>query len=563
MFNILYEPWMGVIDENGNEKSVGLRDYLVNAHIYKRSAENKFIPILRRLQQRLAETFVMDVFGLDVEAEIELLDAGHFDAEKIDNYIRKCEESGVSFDLFDENRPFMQADKKTFEKVFGNKKPGSVAAINPKMGSGNNKVFFRNVEAADYLKNTDADDNRFSHYDSVYNKKYSAESAYVLTFAEYMNLLLIAHSVAGQGGAGYRSGLMCVGVPPVLYHLDSMKHQSLFHSILMNAAFDDQHNEEGVPMWRWNTYEYGKNYLNSADESDIAVPKMTGMFFPVMYLYPDIESINPEANTISRVYKFNIDFGDAGVISIAREQWIVNTEPSVSVKEIKTSTRTFKTGTRFTESNRSWLDIKTYADKFDGGAPKSLTASTTKYDLYDMNKKFGSPIMTAYYIAMEQAKYLTQGMYQCYLPECILNDQEKKNISAKFISAAENIAYLLIKDVKTVDKTLNSSDPANDNNKHEIQTVERVIGNRFMRYCEGMFKFEFIPRLASLDDGIEEYATILSTTLQEYITKMASYSWQLIYQIPVPYGKSIEAEKVYKKIRKERKKRSEQRNKND
>lgn len=53
---------------------------------------------------------------------------------------------------------------------------------------------------------------------------------------------------------------------------------------------------------------------------------------------------------------------------------------------------------------------------------------------------------------------------------------------------AENIAYQLARDIKTVDKALNSSDPANDNNKHEIQTVERVLGNRFMRYCEGLFK---------------------------------------------------------------------------
>ena len=46
--------------------------------------------------------------------------------------------------------------------------------------------------------------------------------------------------------------------------------------------------------------------------------------------------------------------------------------------------------------------------------------------------------------------------------------------------------------------------------------------------------------------------------LNEYITKMAGYSWQLIYQIPVPYGKSIDAQKIYEKIRTERKKRSEQ-----
>lgn len=562
MFNVLYEPWMGVVDMDGNETLVGLRDYLVNAHLYKCSAENKQFAVLRRLQQRLAETFVMDVFGINIDTEAALINAGHFDADEIDAYIRNCENSGVSFDLFDENRPFMQTDKITYEKVFKNKASGPVAAINPRMGSGNNKVFFNNVNVNDYLNNTEAEDCRHSYYDSVYNKKYTVEDAVAISFAEYMNMLLIAHCIAGQGGAGYRSGLMCVGVPPILYHIDSDMNQTLFHSILMNIAFDNTHSDKNdSPLWRWNTYERGKDDLNSNEVNTVNISKMEGMFFPVMYLYPDLSSIDEENKTISKVYKINIDLGTADLIAAARERWIEETEPSVSVKEIKTSSsRTFKTGTRFAESNRSWLDIKTYADVYDGGAPKCLAGFklTSGYNGFDMEDAFGNPVMTAYYLAMEQAKYLVQGEYQCYLPLCILRDKNKKIVSKDFITAAENIAYQLARDIKTVDKALNSSDPANDNNKHEIQTVERVLGNRFMRYCEGLFKKEFIPEIAKIDEDDDFYTKILTEKLNEYITKMAGYSWQLIYQIPVPYGKSIEAQKIYEKIRTERRKRSEQ-----
>lgn len=561
MFNILYEPWMGVIDMNGNETQVGLRDYLVNAHLYKCSAENRQFAVLRRLQQRLAETFVMDIFGLNIDTETSLLDTGYFDAKKIDTYIKQCKESGVSFDLFNENRPFMQTDKKTFEKIFKSKKSVSVATINPRMGSGNNKVFFNNVSTKNYIENTAAEDCRDSYYDSVYNKKYTVENAEVVSFAEYMNLLLIAHCIAGQGGAGYRSGLMCVGVPPILYHIDSDKNQTLFHSILMNIAFDSKHNvKNDAPLWRWATYERGKENLNSCKTDTVNVPKMEGMFFPVMYLYPDLSSIDETNKTISKVYKINIDLGEADLIAAARERWIEETEPSVSIKEIKTASRTFKTGTRFAESNRSWLDIKTYADVYDGGAPKCLAGFklTSGYDSFDMEDVFGRPIMTAYYLAMEQAKYLVQGEYQCYLPLCILRDQNKKIVSKDFITAAENMAYQLIRDIKTVDKALNSSDPANDNNKHEIQTVERVLGNRFMRYCEGLFKKEFIPEIAKIDEDDDFYTETLKEKLNNYISKMAGYSWQLIYQVPVPYGKSIEAQKIYEKIRTERKKKREQ-----
>lgn len=561
MFNILHEPWMGVVDMNGNEILVGLRDYLINAHLYKRSAENKQFAVLRRLQQRLAETFVMDIFGINIEAEAALINTGRFDADKIDGYIAKCENSGISFDLFDENRPFMQTDKITYEKIFKNKNSGPVAAINPRMGSGNNKVFFNNVNANDYLNNTAAEDCRHSYYDSVYNKKYTVEDAVVVPFAEYMNMLLIAHCIAGQGGAGYRSGLMCVGVPPILYHIDSDKNQTLFHSILMNIAFDNTHSDKNdAPLWRWDTYEKGKENLNSSKTDTVNVSKMEGMFFPVMYLYPDLSSIDEVNKTISKIYKINIDLGEADLIATARERWIEETEPSVSVKEIKTTSRTFKTGTRFAESNRSWLDIKTYADVYDGGAPKCLAGFklTSGYNDFDMEDVFGHPVMTAYYLSMEQAKYLVQGAYQCYLPSCILHDQEKKIVSEKFITAAENMAYQLTRDVKTVDKALNSSDPANDNNKHEIQTVERVLGNRFMRYCEGLFKKEFIPEIAKIDEDDDFYTETLKEKLNNCISKMAGYSWQLIYHIPVPYGKSIEAQKIYEKIRTERKKRSEQ-----
>ena len=561
MFNILYEPWMSVIDMNGNETQVGLRDYLVNAHLYKCSAENRQFAVLRRLQQRLAETFVMDIFGLNIDTETSLLDTGYFDAKKIDTYIEQCKESGISFDLFDENRPFMQTDKKTFEKIFKSKKSVSVATINPRMGSGNNKVFFNNVSTKNYIENTAAKDCRDSYYDSVYNKKYTVENAEVVSFAEYMNLLLIAHCIAGQGGAGYRSGLMCVGVPPILYHIDSDKNQTLFHSILMNIAFDSKHNvKNDAPLWRWDTYEKGKESLNSCKTDTVNVSKMEGMFFPVMYLYPDLSSIDEANKTISKIYKINIDIGEADLIAAARERWIEETEPSVSVREIKTASRTFKTGTRFAESNRSWLDIKTYADVYDGGAPKCLAGFklTSGYDSFDVEDVFGHPIMTAYYLAMEQAKYLVQGEYQCYLPLCILRDQNKKIVSKDFITAAENMAYQLIRDIKTVDKALNSSDPANDNNKHEIQTVERALGNRFMRYCEGLFKKEFIPEIAKIDEDDDFYTETLKEKLNNYISKMADYSWQLIYQVPVPYGKSIEAQKIYEKIRTERKKRREQ-----
>ena len=88
-YNILTEPWMAVIDEQGKEISVGLRDFLVNAHKYKKSAENRNLSIVRRLQQRLAETIIMDIFGTDTDTLEKLMDVGCFDSEIVDSYFNK------------------------------------------------------------------------------------------------------------------------------------------------------------------------------------------------------------------------------------------------------------------------------------------------------------------------------------------------------------------------------------------------------------------------------------------------------------------------------------------
>ncbi|MFR3344157.1 MAG: hypothetical protein ACLTS6_09105 [Anaerobutyricum sp.] len=92
VFNVLTEPWMGVVDkETGEVLKVGLRDYIVNAHMYKCSAENKDFAIVRRLQQRLAEAVVIDIYGRRVNDELmSAFNNGRFDADKVDAYFDEC-----------------------------------------------------------------------------------------------------------------------------------------------------------------------------------------------------------------------------------------------------------------------------------------------------------------------------------------------------------------------------------------------------------------------------------------------------------------------------------------
>lgn len=142
IFDVLTEPWMGVVDkETGEVLKVGLRDYIVNAHMYKCSAESKDFAIVRRLQQRLAEAVIIDIYGRRVNDELmSVFNNGRFDADKIDAYFDECIKNGTSFDLFDEEKPFMQVDAKTAESVFKENSIASVSSINAKQCGGNNKV---------------------------------------------------------------------------------------------------------------------------------------------------------------------------------------------------------------------------------------------------------------------------------------------------------------------------------------------------------------------------------------------------------------------------------------
>ena len=116
MFNIFKDPWLPIIDENGDIQLVGMRDYLVNAHRYKASAENSEFPILRILQERFAGTLISDIFGATTEVENQLIEAGQFNEEEIDSYIEKCKKNGIFLTYSMKKNLFYKLIKKPLKK---------------------------------------------------------------------------------------------------------------------------------------------------------------------------------------------------------------------------------------------------------------------------------------------------------------------------------------------------------------------------------------------------------------------------------------------------------------
>ena len=526
MFNIFNDPWLPIIDENGDSQLVGMRDYLVNAHRYKASAENSEFPILRIVQERLAGALISDIFGITTEAENQLIEAGQFNEEEIDSYIEKCKKNGIPFNLFDEEKPFLQTDKETFEKIKKGANLVSVAALHPRMASGNNPIFTNPIDMDEYLENSGLEDNRETYYDDIYDPKHSAESVRSITFAEYLNMLLIRHCLAGQGGSGYRKGLLANPAPPVMFHLASPKCQNLFSSILMNMGFEEYEEEDeehNKPMWLWDSYEFGKKTIAEGVE----LPKKMGMFFPIMYIYPDLSSIDYNKGTISRIYKKKMVFQD-DLFQNARESWAVNHETSVCIgtKKIKKTEKKYSVS----EFMNSCLDMKMYSNICEEDSLKALRLCRKSSELKDY---FGQPLITAYYLTMDQASYIKQGKYNCYLPIGILDKDSGYLI---ILNKCIGIIQCYKEALKIAIRTINKNFYRVKEKAQYHSSTERSFVHRFVAYCEWTFKNKFVPEVMQTKNTAN-----LNELLKDYKEELRSYMLRLLHQYPIPYGKSIDA----------------------
>lgn len=141
-YNVLYEKWIPVSDGY----MYSLWECLEHAHELERVSCTS--PLETYAVHRFLCTFVMDALQLpNKKARMELLRQGCFDMAAFDAYIKQCEAEGVSFDLFDEKRPFMQAEADA--ELDGSDKP--VAVIVPDVPSGNNHVFLEHRMADEHV----------------------------------------------------------------------------------------------------------------------------------------------------------------------------------------------------------------------------------------------------------------------------------------------------------------------------------------------------------------------------------------------------------------------------
>jgi len=139
-FNLITEPWIPCLRQDGRLVSLGLRGVLLQAH--ELAEVHGESPLVNASLYRLLLALLHRVYGPeDMEAWEALWRAGRWEAQALDAYLEAWRDR---FDLFHAQHPFLQRpDARVRAK--------SVASLLPHVASGNNPTLFSHHLEADAL----------------------------------------------------------------------------------------------------------------------------------------------------------------------------------------------------------------------------------------------------------------------------------------------------------------------------------------------------------------------------------------------------------------------------
>lgn len=140
-FSVLEQGWIPVIGADGKRQELGILDVLHNASSLREISDAS--PMTEYSLYRLLSIFLMDALRPnDLEDLEEILEEGSFDFDRIEDYVNLCKSEGVSFDLFDEKRPFLQVP---YDPAL-DKASKTAAVLDYALPTGNNHTHFVHSE---------------------------------------------------------------------------------------------------------------------------------------------------------------------------------------------------------------------------------------------------------------------------------------------------------------------------------------------------------------------------------------------------------------------------------
>lgn len=224
-FDVLDNPWIPVLYLDDTRKTVSLRTVLSEAHLIER------LDTLNVMEEygvyRFLILFMTCVHRpVALKQVIQICKAGKFDMKKVEEYIKLCQSEGVSFNIFDSERPFLQ-DAYSKEYDFPNekdapKKAKAITNIDASIPHGNN----------------------VPHFNQVWDKNATMEVDKAIR-------CLIASRIfcTAMGGGIYPSNV--TGAPPLYYILNGKNlFETIAYSILVLDVDNRDLPSDKLELWR-------------------------------------------------------------------------------------------------------------------------------------------------------------------------------------------------------------------------------------------------------------------------------------------------------------------------
>lgn len=386
-FDITSEPWIPVKTSSGEAKTVSLLELLETAPLFQ--GLEGLNPMEEYSIFRFVAVFLSAALRPETwEDKLEILETGRFDMAKIHTYIEMCHTEGVSFDIFDEKRPFFQATSNPQYDLEKNLK--SPAVLDCTRASGNNHI----------------------HYDHM------LEDDVIMTPAEAMRGLLTAQIFCTAMSGGYPSNVY--GAPPLFY---LPKGNNLFESLVLSMVTIPSENAGDTELWR-NTSEI------IPKEEVASVPLLCGMLFPARRI-----RLVEEEGTVKQVYY------QPGLHFTGFAGW---TDPHVAYRPNKENVMV---SIKPNLDREGWRNLGTLAAQFAENG-RGVPASLKEYrDILDEQRKTRMDV-SVFGVVTNQASYYDVQKGAFTLDTRITDNTRKASAIAEAVSWMDSVGFILRKHLR-------------------------------------------------------------------------------------------------------------------
>ena len=383
VFDVTKESWLPVRTLNGEFIELNLLDFL------ERSQELEDLEGLNTMEEysiyRFFATFLMAALKPKRwDKKLEFFEKGHFDMKKIYDYIQLCKEEGVSFDIFDKERPFLQSPY--------NKKYDSEC----------------NRGKISYLDYTKPHGNNHIHFDDT------LESEIRMTPAQAFRGLITTQIFCTVSTGGYPSTIY--GAPKIFY---LPKGENLFQRLVLSIpcmALDEENMEK----------EFWRERKEIIPNLKVKKPsKLFGMFFPARRVL-----LIEENGIVTDVYyqpglavdKNCLKWKDPHITYSINNKKQVAISPTIDIE--------------------GWKNIGTIATQF---SEKNCLAPEVIQDYAKILNELGLTKMDilSFNVLTKNAKYISMHRNMISLDVRIVKDTEKSVFIEQSIDFAKDVSKIL------------------------------------------------------------------------------------------------------------------------